>query len=401
MPRKSAHPYVSWRGGRPRFTPSPTLRKAGHQPHDLKHPDGTWFTRGQAVDWSQDLMARLKAKPAPKRGRPVAALRQRITLGALVEKWQREGRRWREGSVEPYSKTTRRDYRQKLKVLQDDFPDVWVQPAEALHQPIMQRMYEEIEINRGLATARGVMVILQGCFKWAMTRGHIKMAVNPLVGLDKTMPPPRIRFATRAELAALVAAADGAGRHDVADAIIMGVWTGQRQADRLALQHRGMLKGRRIFRQAKTGAIVHILEAPELEARLAAAQQRRNAAGIDSPTVLLNENTWRPWKEDNYRHEFAKVRDQAAGKVKGKEAARADAIESVATLRDQDLRDTAVTWMALAGADIPQIISVTGHSAASAHAILKHYLAQHPQMADEAIRKMISWYDAGGETEIG
>lgn len=33
--------------------------------------------------------------------------------------------------------------------------------------------------------------------------------------------------------------------------------------------------------------------------------------------------------------------------------------------------------------------------------ILKHYLARHPEMAGNAIAKMVSWYDAGGETEIG
>ncbi|MGC4027061.1 MAG: hypothetical protein QM744_19120 [Mesorhizobium sp.] len=50
---------------------------------------------------------------------------------------------------------------------------------------------------------------------------------------------------------------------------------------------------------------------------------------------------------------------------------------------------------------IPQIISVTGHELESATQILKHYLARHPELADQAIRQMIAWYDAGGETELG
>lgn len=68
---------------------------------------------------------------------------------------------------------------------------------------------------------------------------------------------------------------------------------------------------------------------------------------------------------------------------------------SVADLRDQDLRDTSVTWMALAGATIPEIISVTGHTAESAHTILKHYLARHAELADAAVTKMIEWFDKG------
>jgi hypothetical protein len=57
--------------------------------------------------------------------------------------------------------------------------------------------------------------------------------------------------------------------------------------------------------------------------------------------------------------------------------------------------------MALAGATIPEIISVTGHTAESATRILRHYLARHPEMADSAIGKMVAWYEGGGETEFG
>lgn len=75
---------------------------------------------------------------------------------------------------------------------------------------------------------------------------------------------------------------------------------------------------------------------------------------------------------------FAEVRDCAAKKV-----------PTLSDFHDQDLRDTAVTWMGLGGATVPEIISVTGHSADSATTILKHYLAHHPEMADSAIGKMI------------
>jgi hypothetical protein len=48
-----------------------------------------------------------------------------------------------------------------------------------------------------------------------------------------------------------------------------------------------------------------------------------------------------------------------------------------ATLADfkfMDLRDTAVTRLALAGCTIPQITSIAGHSMDTAHQILKRYL---------------------------
>jgi len=391
MPKQSPHPHVTWRDGRPRFNPASDLRANGHVARDLKHPDGRWFSKGEAVDRSIALQRQLAQAPKPPLGRPprAAANIQRLTLGKMVEAWQGSAR-WQEAGQRVLAARTRKDYRQKLKVFQDDYGDLWVAPAEAITRPVLQVCYDELVATRGLATARGSIVVLQACYKWAITRGRIRLNHNPVQGLDKTMPPPRIRFGTRAEMQALTEAADALGRHDIGDSIVMGLWTGQRQGDRLALRHKGQLKNRRIFRQSKTEAIVHVLEAPELEARIAASALRRKAAEIVAPHVLLNEHTWKPWDEHTYRHEFAAVR-----------AVAAMACPSVASFRDQDLRDTAVTWMALAGATIPEIIAVTGHQAETAHAILKHYLARHPEMADTAIRKMIAWFDGNGETEFG
>lgn len=66
---------------------------------------------------------------------------------------------------------------------------------------------------------------------------------------------------------------------------------------------------------------------------------------------------------------------------------------SLEGFRDQDLRDTAVTWLARAGCTVPQIAAVTGHSETSVHSILKHYLALHPELADAAIARMTEWFD--------
>lgn len=71
---------------------------------------------------------------------------------------------------------------------------------------------------------------------------------------------------------------------------------------------------------------------------------------------------------------------------------------TVAEVMVRYIGDAAATWMALAGATIPGIISVSGQTATR---ILKHYLARHPEMADSAIGKMLAWYEGGGETEMG
>ena len=117
-----------------------------------------------------------------------------------------------------------------------------------------------------------------------------------------------------------------------------------------------------------------------------------------------------PFKSDWYRHVFADVRAAAArGLVlehdgvqvapetrTGNEVWVLAPVPSIAGKRDQDLRDTAVTWLGRAGATVPQIASITGHSFVSINMVLKHYLATHPEMADAAIGKLLNWMEETG-----
>jgi integrase len=69
---------------------------------------------------------------------------------------------------------------------------------------------------------------------------------------------------------------------------------------------------------------------------------------------------------------------------------------SLSFKRDQDLRDTAVTWLARAGATLPEIASITGHSLRSIHQVLQHYLAITPELSDSAIAKLVAWMKKEG-----
>lgn len=399
--------HVAWREGRPRFQPGRALRDAGHKGKDLRHGDGAWFTAGEALDWSNAFCKSLAAAAAPalapaRAPKPPAA---HYTVARLVADW-RFSPKWNRGGHRAYAENTRRDYAQKLRIIEDDHPLIWNAPAHLLRRQQLRAMYEEIWQARGLASARGAVLALSSAFSWGVLAGRVRREDNPALGLKMETPDPRVRFFSRAEFAAWVEAADRLGWPEIGDMAYLGVWTGQRQADRLALTLRGTLAKRRIFRQQKTGAIVAIRRAPELEARLEAASQRRapararallaaspaERAGVEArfSRVILNEKSFKPFGKYHYTHLCALVRAEAAREC-----------PSVADIHEADLRDTAVTWMALAGSTVPEIVAVTGHTVESATRILRHYLARHPEMADSGIAKMIAWYDAGGETEIG
>lgn len=440
MPKQPAPKikYVTWRNGRPRFEPSPTLRAAGHQGTDLRHEDGRWFSAGEALEWSRALEADLqaarnqarekarktrqkaqeKAKQAAPRpvGRPKVeplVLPPSLPLSRLFDEWLH-------GEANPGMKKlsgkTVYDYRLKARVLEKHFPQVWHQEAGAFTRPACVAMYDQLVGKVGNAQAVATMRVLGICFAWAIRRGRIEgMLVNPAHELGMSAPPPRIRVGSKEEIEHLVAVADLIGRPELGDMILLGVFTGQRQGDRRMLTVTSRQNGRILFRQMKTKARVSIPEIPALKARLAAAERRRKEAGIINPHVVLDERRWVPFTQTHYAHLFAELRQIAGqgapasetmpqirampsliGKPSGEPGA-VDEEENPLALRDQDLRDTAVTWLARAGCTIPEICAITGHSLKSATTIFRHYLAIDPAMADSAMAKMVAWYDEEGE----
>ncbi|CAA0096005.1 Uncharacterised protein [Starkeya nomas] len=429
-------PNVSWRDGRPRFNPGPKLRKLGYKGEDLRHPTGAWFTVPEAADWAQaradEVAGRRKARA--ETGRLPARRRERHqTIQGLADEWF-ESPKFKGGTVkgkrvEPgLSEVTAADYKGKLASLWKYDPELGQEPPPAITPQLAQAIFDRMWEERGLAAARSAVAVLSSMWKWAKARGRGGIMLNPWIGLEKPMLAPRLVVWEDHEVAALVAAADAWARPEIGDSVYFGLFTGQRQNDRLAYERAGTDdEGRLVFRQSKTNAIVAIPATPHLAARLDAAERRRFALPIAGRPdkgeaqavadararrlVIVDETAGRPFLRDWYKHVFMRVREVAARglvhnsdgtvelgpeKPTGSERWRLPPCPSVATKRDQDLRDTAVTWLARAGCNELQIAAITGHSLASIHNVLKHYLALHPEMADAAIGKMLAWMESRG-----
>lgn len=411
-------PSVTWRDGRPRYNPGPETRKRfGLKAQDLKRDDGSWMSAEEALAWvtklKQDVAAasgKARPKQALAKARPRAA---GVTVAELAEaylvsprvKGSAAGKRVQKGKAD----NTIAFYRQKLGALERHDPDLYGGPAEALTKPICAALYEDLWEKRGLATARAVIASLSVVLSWAIRSGRLKLAVNPALGLDMQTPEPRLRAGTPAEIAQLVAAADLAvydlpGRKapvalpEIGDCILLGVWTGQRQADRLAMTPAHLAEGRLRIRQGKRHALVDFPVAPQLKARLKAAEARREGWTIRPMELVVREHAAKeegrkPYDRFAYAHLFARVRQVAAEGVTIDGAQVLAPMPSVADLTDQDLRDTCVTWLARAGADVILISRITGHSLQSVHQILKHYLVTHPEQGDRAISTLVDWFD--------
>ena len=425
-------PLITWRDGRPRFSPGPRLRKApfSMKGEDLRHgPKGEWFTLEEAKKWSQDrqdLIAAI-AGATPKQARRIRSTGHRA-LSELFCLWFEEPRMKGNAVVQgrkhrrPLSANTIANYKKGAKRIEElDGSNIWHTPAIAMTPIVMAGVFDRIEIKHGLASARGTRSAVSAMFSWAMANGHHK-GQHPVKAMEQTMPLPeaRIRFGMLAEMQHLVAAADALGRPEIGDSIMLGLWTGQRQNDRLALVEEQQTDEGIVFRQHKKrnaanpgGQPLLIPPAPPLRARLNAIRQRRRDWAVTYPQLVVDERARGPFKRDWYVKTFARVRDFAAtGKAYARdehghktkrlvdarheitgEVVTIEPMPSLADFRDQDLRDTAVTWLALASCTVPQIASITGHSLKTIEQVLKHYLGMHPELARSAIARLVAWHE--------
>ena len=220
------------------------------------------------------------------------------------------------------------------------------------------------------------------------------------------------------------AAARKAERPSMALAVLLGAYLGQREGDILLLTW-AQYDGTTItLRQSKTGVLLPVPVASQLQAALdeALAQLREHdgekadaraanvvalpkakpakatsagdgpagstlgrahgsADGSDlvlfesavrqSPVILISESTSRAYKADHFRHEFRRI-------------AKATGIG----LQFLDLRRSAVVHLAEADCTIPQISAITGHQLDRTTRILETYLPRTAPMAKAAIHKL-------------
>lgn len=148
-------------------------------------------------------------------------------------------------------------------------------------------------------------------------------------------------------------------------ALILALWTGQRQGDLLTLAW-PQYDGRVIrLQQSKTKARVTIPVGKPLKLRLDAVKRREG-------NILVNLDG-DAWTADGFRSSWKKAFKKAG----------------LSGVTFNDTRGTAVTRLALAGCTEAEIATITGHSLKDVRSILDaHYLHRDPRLAESAIMKL-------------
>lgn len=263
------------------------------------------------------------------------------------------------GEFTSKSKNTQRGYLRYLKLIEAEFGDM---PLTALSDPEVRGEFKAWRdtMSANPRKADYAWTTLARVLSIAKDRGRIK--VNPCERGGRLYEADRTECLwTDADIAKLEAVASPALRL----ALTMALWTGQRQGDLLRLRWSDY-DGQTIrLVQGKTGARVAVRVGTPLKALLDATKRQ-------GPLVCTN-NKGRPWTSDGFRTSWGKACVKA--KISG--------------LTFHDLRGSAITRLAMAGATPPEIAGVTGHSIADVSAMLdRHYLGDRVALGEKAIRRL-------------
>jgi integrase len=269
------------------------------------------------------------------------------------------------------SASTQRNYRLYLRLIENEFGDL---PLKALLDPEIRGEFKRWrdKLANKPRTADYAWTTLARVLSVAKDRGRI--TVNPCAAGGRLYEADRTdKIWGEAEIASVLSIAPP----ELELALMLALWTGQRQGDLLRLPWSGYSDTHIKLRQSKTQRAVVIPVSTFLKAYLERAPRR-------SPLMLTNTKGL-PWTSDGFRTSWAKLCTKA--KIDG--------------LTFHDLRGSAVVRLALAGATVPEIATFTGHSLKDVEAILDaHYLGRDVHLAENAVRKL-ELHEAKNRTDSG
>lgn len=259
------------------------------------------------------------------------------------------------------SDSSKRNYRMHLKRIEDAFGDL---PLKALNNRTVRAIFYgwRDDMADKPRTADYAWMVLARLLSVSLKRGLID--VNPCEKGGRLYESDRIdKLWQEEDLAKLFAVCSA----EIFDAVMLALWTGQRQGDLLKLTwfasdgkqlrvSQGKSKGKRrvIIPIGKTLAD-HLANIPRVTSN------------------ILNSSLKQPWTSDGFRTSFFRACERAG----------------IEDLTFHDLRGTAVTRLAIAGCSPAEIASITGHSGSDVNIILdRHYLSRDVKLAEHAIEKL-------------
>jgi integrase len=253
-------------------------------------------------------------------------------------------------------------------------------PIAALNSPRVRGKFIDWQEDIGRDRPREAdnrLTVLSAALGYALDKGQIVR--NPLAGFTRLYSSDRAEIVwTEADMSMFMRDAPV----ELQRALILAIHTGQRYGDLIRLRWSDYDGERINLVQSKTKARVSVRCTPALKAML-------DETPKTCPFILARADgsPWHTEKDDKRLGKEWRAHMRLAGMYpKPWEAMSAE--ERRDALHFHDLRGTAITLLKIAGAEIPQICAITGHSLASATQILEKYMARNSALADAGIHRL-------------
>lgn len=277
-------------------------------------------------------------------------------------------------TFEKKAKSTQKEYKRMLLKLEERFGKM---PVKALASPKVRGVFLDYQEEIGRASPREAdnrLSVLSAVLTHAKARGKIE--ANPLEGFERIYSADRSEIIwTEADIRKFLTGA----AVELQRVLILAIHTGQRYGDLIRLRWSDYDGTSISLVQSKGKVRVNVRCSAALKAMLDATPRL-------CPFILARADG-RPWfteKDDKALAKAWRARMEAAG-FYPKPFEDLTKEEKAGYLHFHDMRGTAVTLLFEAGATMPQVCAVTGHTLTSANRIIEKYLARTAAMSSAAI----------------
>jgi integrase len=257
--------------------------------------------------------------------------------------------------------------------------------ATSINRKMVQTLHDTVSQTRP-ASAKAMICALRLLFSWAEKHALAPPHSNPVIKIDSDYKAKKGVIWTPEQVAHFAATADGMGYFSIGTAVLINEWMGQRLGDVLAIRIGDYRNGLIYIKQSKTRAevMIPVDDIPSVKKRIAEQISRNEAEGFrDGPLILRNIERISEGGGHYSKSFFSRYFSLA----------RAECARAMPEMKDlifKDLRHTAVTRMAEAGAEIPQIAAVTGHSFQTCQVLVDRYNIRTAKMARSAISRRLN-----------
>lgn len=285
----------------------------------------------------------IKSRATPKQG----------TLWTILTKYQQSQ------EFLGLAERTRLDYVKQIKTIEKRFKTLPLSTlADRRTRGVLMEWRDKLAL-KSLRQADYAWTVLARVLSWALNRGLV--TDNPCAKGGRLYDTSRAEnIWTDLDEEAFIQKAP----HHLHLAILLALWTGQRQGDLLRLTWFAYDGTHIRLKQSKGGRRVVIPVGAPLKAALDATQRH---------DCILTTMDGQAWTEDGFRSSWKKACKKAG----------------VVGVTFHDLRGTAVTRLAVAGCTEAEIATITGHALRDVRSILDaHYLNRDPALGESAIRKL-------------